>query len=396
MSNDNKTRAFLSAWFDNPLCQLPTVYREYGYSWPDGTLPSDYARMWLKSNISNTVLLHIAIAILNVSCFDGTARLLVGRGIDSNPDCALLKARAEAIERVGAFCRPAEEIHFASSRELKGHIHSSVANLLELRHETDNPRWWITCKNKIDDRQSFLPLEYVQIESLATVKEPLVFPDSTGMAVHSLYENAVQNGFHEALERAILKDIWRSGLPSVHMANVDIIGNELASYIEKLGGSIWLSHINLENACNFYLALFLGDGINSPALITGCGVDTSDQQARLHAINELYGQLVHSFEIWPKLVHEDKYKISSGFEANMMKEVAQETLKQLKFHDACKNNIGSFISSNVNKKNINDCFIIDRSTPLSELLGLQSVQCFLPANLPFCWKGGIKCLHPFS
>ncbi|MBC8953999.1 YcaO-like family protein [Xenorhabdus sp. PB62.4] len=396
MSKNNITHASLSEWFDNPLCKLPSVYRKYGYSWPDGTLPDDYARMWVKPNITNTELPYIAIAILNVLCFDGTTRLLVGRGIDPDPDYALLKARAEAVERVSAFCRPAEEVHFASPKELKGNIHSAILNLIDLRHETNNPRWWISCNSKIDGSPSFLPLEFAQIESLATVKNPLVFADSTGMAVHSLYEKAIQNGLHEALERAILKDIWQNGLLSVRIANADIIGNNLVSFIEQLGASIWFSHINLEDSYHFYLALFLGDGINSPALITGCGVDSSNQQAKYHAITELYGQLIHAFDIWPTFISEDKSKLYSGFKANMMKEVAQETLIQLKFHDACKNNVYSYNYHNANKQITNDFLIIDRSTPLSELLGFHSVQCILPANLPFCWNEGLKSLHPFS
>ncbi|MDX8000178.1 hypothetical protein FE394_13445 [Xenorhabdus sp. Reich] len=396
MSKNNIPHSYLSEWFDNPLCKLPPVYREYGYSWPDRILPDNYARMWIKQNISNTTLPYIAIAILNVLCFDGSTRLLVGRGIDPDPDYALLKARAEAVERVSAFCRPAEEIHFALPKELKGHIHSAILNLLDLHHETNNPRWWISCHNRIDGSPSFLPLEFVQIESLATVKNPLVFADSTGMAVHSVYEKAIQNGFYEALERAILKDIWQNGLPSVHIANTDIIDNDLSLYIEQLGASIWFSHINLEDNYHFYLALFLGDGIDSPALITGNGVNSSNQQAKNHAVSELYGQLIHAFEIWPTFIPDEKPKLDSGFKANMMKNVADKTLIQLKFYDSCKKNIYSYNHYNETNKVTDDCLIINRSTPLSELLGFHSVQCIIPTNLPFCWSEGIKNLHPFS
>lgn len=378
-------------WLESPLVLLPQRICNRGFDWPSGTLPGAFARMWLVDTPPGCPNIGIAVIQVN-SAHMGEARIITCQGVDYDPDVALIKARSEAVERVAAFVRPIGEVVYANAHEIKENLSDSMINFLQTKTTFADMRWWISCNTLVSRSKRFLPIEFVQLQSICSVKNPLVLADSTGMAVHPDENYAIENGINEVFEKTVLKFIWRNGLPRMMELTKSDEELELFSFFYDKGCRVYVGFV-FGITRVFCIALALNENGVAPALVTGLGAHKTQDGAKSHALFELYAFFIHAMDVINKQPSEKYDYFYNHFLLNLKIETASKNLIRLNFRARLANTGYDEISKiDVDQDEI--C-LVNRATPLADFLNLRSVQCISVSNLPFRWEAVPDGAPPF-
>ncbi|MCR6850382.1 YcaO-like family protein [Bacillus sp. IBL03825] len=341
---------------------------------------------------------YIVLALVDPPLHMSQNSILVGRGVDYDLDLAEKKAIMEGLERYCACSPPRARLHWGTPTDFQ----DSTAVIVN----DPSPRWWCEANNLTTPNKVMIPLEYVQLESLCTVKNPIVKRDSTGMAVHPDYEACLKVGITEVLERVGLVQFWGKPLSNVWSPHTfPTQTTKLAKVCEMIGYEIITAITNPIigfTSCIVILHRNKESGLG-PALVCGSGGGWNTSEAINRGLTEAYAQLLHALEIWPCEPEPNLPRLYDHFLYYLDMERANMLLDTWCVRNIPKVSIDNIveIESEVNIKNLHigtDILTIDRGNVLTDYLGLSAIQVMVP-ELPLLemdTPGSDGLPHPFA
>ncbi|MDF2940535.1 MAG: hypothetical protein K0R66_1177 [Gammaproteobacteria bacterium] len=371
-------------YYPHPLCLHYFSHNHIATEEPDIQvhLFSPLDSFYTKASLPG--LPYISISTSNVLQGFIDNQLIVGRGIDFDLKKAKLKAKMEAIERICTYLPARAELQWASQKEIS---HSLI------NFHTINPnqaRWWMkpsqyypSTSKSIKNCSYFLPLEFSQLGSRCTVTSPLICADSTGIAVHSKFENALFNGIAEIIERAATQNFWET--LDAKRINIDSLENESKSMINSImasGYELIVLDISGTYPLYVYAVLLIAEESNEgPALVCGAGASNNSSIAVRHALLEAYAQLMHAIEIWPK----DPDGKNQHYDTFLLYLQSAQAKKALSYIAPVRDKLFKFQKLEKSfddiLKNLKRVFYVDRGNALTDYLKIFAIQAFLP-DLP--------------
>lgn len=343
-------RRFSAEFYPHPDCLQHLDLPEFNQVIEAGAL-SPFRSIWFEDTPHGGPA--IACAMMEVSSGAVPRRLILGRGIDWSPESAKVKAVAELLERYSAHRAPRERLHWGSHEDFASQIPPTIPAV------GGEARWWSDVAGTSGQRR-MLPLEYLQLESLCTVKSPIVRTDSSGYAVHRTREQAVRAGLLELIERSTVAEIWTRRLQfrvsSMHLPEAASAALAVCAR-QGFSSEVYVVPVGNLTVCAVVLH---GDGLRSPRpIIFGTAAAESNDEASERAAMESYAELQEAFRT---------RRASPGTEAATVVAAVEDL--HLETSRICAPREASVSDEEV--------FVADRGNVLTDYLGLVAVQVVSP------------------
>lgn len=172
-----------------------------------------------------------------------------GAGSGTDPDTAITRAIAEAVERYASCVYASEQFIWATANELGDEALDldtvPVCSAAELAHpmcpirvpDKDAPIRWVRGVSLMTRRPVWIPavMVYLHIPYLS-IGERFTLPISTGCATHTTVEQALVNAICEVIERDAISLTWLQQLP-LPQIEFDTIPEPLVPHLERYRNS---------------------------------------------------------------------------------------------------------------------------------------------------------------
>lgn len=304
--------------------------------------------------------------------------MLLGSGIDEDPSLAVKKAVSEALERYCALSPPRTTFRRTTSAELCDRIpHGLPSGARE-----PAPRWWGKVRRMETQEEAFLPLEYLELESVCAVKDPLVRTDSTGIALHPDPDAAFEGALLEVFERSALWSLWTGRIPQIHGA--EVLPNEVQSLVRACASIGYAPSVlrHDEPELGITTCAVLLQRVAStpgPALVCGSGAGFAPTLALRRAFEEAVGMLDGALELWAQPAEAPR-ALQDGFVRYFDPEQARGLLSAWGFSAAPR--ALSFATEAHGTVQIvrerTAIYAVDRGNVLTDFLGLTCIHVLVP------------------
>lgn len=300
-------------------------------------------------------------------------QIIVGRGIDFDPEKARLKAVMEALERFSLYHQPSAKLVWTSTQ-------NSFISPLVVPTDSKN-RWWIETLDIRDGSSNQIPLEFCQLTSQCTVNSSLGIGSSTGCAAHFSLPEAIETGFFENIERLILQK-FRDG----HYQLVRITSKTLPSHIQEIQENIKSNCYSINifmgspyAGIHFATAILLPTENNSSHTILGAKISNNAISSITGAIFEACGELINLTEF--KTSDKNYESLHSSCVAGILQPDERWQNRSINAPEQSLSEYCSISEGNLHQlTDIPKCVFLDRTPNFVEMFGVRVIQSLMLEN----------------
>ncbi|MBG9906381.1 YcaO-like family protein [Bacillus paranthracis] len=401
VSFSNEGVEYKGIYFPHPECTSHLIsLQKYSLDIMESGIWSPIKKIIKKEDCDDGVYIYIAL-------IDSPSNVkfpyLVGRGIDNDESLSHIKAVAEALERYSACLPPRTRLHYGKANEFENVIVNCIKNYTK-------DIWWCEGEDLLTKQLKYLPIEYVQLESLSTVKDPIFNSDSTGMAIHPNYKDAINIGLSEVLERKDLYEIVTQSFSPVLWDNSSLPeeAKRFITLFENRGyNTLIIPHSSVKGFTSCIILLVKQHKTNNgPALICGAGGAWLKKESLLKGLMEAYAQLIHGLEVgeldrqireynFSDPYHHFLYYFNSENANNLLENwgIYQSLHVDFKEYSDFKTSLEA--KAKVIEKEL---VVVDRGNILTDFLNLSAIQIVAPEipRISPTTLGPGNMPHPFS
>ncbi len=224
-------------------------------------------------------------------------------GSDTNWEQAEFKAIMEATERHACGIIPQEQIIKSSARKLKDRVldprrvvaykNAQYRNGLRfIQFSLDQQYWWKSVTILPEGHEKYLPIECLYYPTRHEFAQNLyTAANSSGVAAGLSFEDALQRGLYEAIERDAFMITWlnRASMPLIDQRTIPEGYQERVRSLESLGYHIYFVDITLG-----FIPVVLTIGVSKevrPSLVLGAASNPNTEKAIGKSLSEIEHQL---------------------------------------------------------------------------------------------------------